>query len=78
MGTHNRSENGRGARAALCAHHTFIDTSCLLGPNILLSTLFSNVLNLNSSLKVRHYYQIFSRKALQIKAPNFAAPCGVV
>jgi hypothetical protein len=29
-------------------------TSSLLGPNILLSTLFSNTLNLRSSLSVRH------------------------
>jgi hypothetical protein len=29
-------------------------TSSFLGPNILLSTLFSNILNLNSSINVKH------------------------
>jgi hypothetical protein len=39
--------------SSLCYFHQFTVTSSLLVPNILLSTLFSNTLNLSSSLNVR-------------------------
>jgi len=38
---------------SLCSHLQTSATSCLLGPNILLSTMFSNILNQCSSLSVR-------------------------
>jgi hypothetical protein len=35
MGTHNGSENGRGARVALCAHPTHIDTDKFFNKTVL-------------------------------------------
>jgi len=49
-------------------------TSSLLGPNILLSTLFSNILNQCSSLSVRdkvsHPYKTLIFHAIQLALPN--------
>jgi hypothetical protein len=44
----------RSLSSSLCSRLHYPVASSLLGPNILLSTLFSNTLSLCSSLSVRH------------------------
>jgi len=46
-------EKNRSLSSSLCSFFHSPVTSSLLGPNILLSTLFSNTLSLHSSLSVR-------------------------
>jgi hypothetical protein len=45
-------EKYRSLRSSWCICHYFPVTSSLLGPNILLNTLFSNTLSLRSSVSV--------------------------
>jgi len=45
-------EGYRSLSPSLCSFFNFLITSSLLGPNILLNTLFSNTLSLHSSLNV--------------------------
>jgi len=47
-------EEYRSLSFSLCGHHHYPVTSSFLGPNILLSTLFSNTLSLRTSLIVTH------------------------
>ena len=46
------SEEYSSLSSSLCGFHHSLVTSSLLGPNILLSTLFSNILSLRTSLNV--------------------------
>jgi hypothetical protein len=52
----------------------FSPTSCLLGPNILLSTLFSYTLNLYSSLNVRDFPCVAFRNKLVSYGKESLAP----
>ena len=47
-------EQYRSLSCSLCSYLNSLVTSSLLGPNILLNTLFSNTLSLDSSLYVSH------------------------
>ena len=50
----NICEEYRSLSSSLCSFHHSSVTSSLLGPNILLSTLFSNIPSLQSSLNVNN------------------------